>query len=106
MLTCWIEINTSVDTGVTVEASWERNGTLLEGSIDGRITVINTGLVESPYQTRVRFNATDFEDAGIYKCSARIIPRMSEFILEQTGFVTRVIAVLSKNSVYCNYIHA
>ena len=89
---------------MTVEASWERNRTLLEDSDDGRITVISTGLAESPYQTRVRFNATDFEDAGIYNCSARITPRMPEFILEETGFVTRAITVLSKYSTYCTYM--
>ena len=105
MFTCLVEIDSSVDTDVTVEASWERNGTLLEDSSDRRITVISTGLVESPYQTGVRFNATDFEDAGRYNCSARIIPRMSEFILEQTGFVTRAITVLSKYSMYCKYMY-
>ena len=103
--TCLIEIGSSVDTGVTVEARWGRNGTLLEDSSDERITVISSGLAESPYQTRVRFNATDFEDAGIYNCSARIIPRMSEFILEQTGFVTRAITVLSKHFMYCTYMY-
>ena len=98
--TCLIEIHSSVDTDVTVEASWERNGTLLEDSSDRRTTVINTGLVESPYQTRVRFNATDFEDAGVYNCSARIIPRMPEFILEETGCRTRIITVLCKRSMF------
>ena len=92
-----IEIDPAVNTGVTVEASWERNGTQIEDSGDGRITVINTGLESMPYQTKVRFNATDFEDAGTYNCSARIIPQMPEFILEATGFITRTITVLSKH---------
>ena len=90
-----IEIDPSVNTGVTVEASWERNGSQLENSIDGRITVINTGLGSVPYRTNITFNATDFEDAGTYNCTARIIPQMPEFILEATGFATRTIAVLS-----------
>ena len=93
--TCTIEIHPSVDIDVTVEARWERNGTQLENSNDGRITVINTGLGGVPYQTQVRFNPTDFEDAGTYNCSARIIPQMPEFILEATGVVTRTITVLS-----------
>ena len=90
-----IEIDPSVDTGVTVEASWERNGNQLESSVDGRITVINTGLRSVPYRINITFNATDFEDAGTYNCTARIIPLMPEFILEVTGFVTRTITVLS-----------
>ena len=93
--TCMIEIDPSVNTDVTVEARWERNETQLESSNDGRITVINTGLGSAPYQTQVRFNATDFEDAGTYNCSTRIIPQMPEFILEATGVVTRTITVLS-----------
>ena len=93
--TCMIEIDPSVNTDVTVEARWERNETQLESSNDGRITVINTGLGSAPYQTQVRFNATDFEDAGTYNCSARIIPQMPEFILEAVGGVTRTITVLS-----------
>ena len=93
--TCMVEIPPSVDTDVTVEARWERNGTQLESSNDGRITVINTGLGSAPYQTQVRFNATDFEDAGTYNCSARIIPQMPEFILEAAGVVTRTITILS-----------
>ena len=113
MFTCLVEIDSSVNTDVTVEASWERNGNLLEDSSDGRITVISSGLAESPYQIRVRFNATDFEDAGIYNCSARIIPRMPEFILEETGYGTRAITVLSKHSMYihtyiltCSYFNS
>ena len=98
--TCMIEIDPAVDTGVTVEASWERNGTQLEDSGDGRITVINTGLGSVPYQTEVRFNSTDFEDTGTYNCSVKIIPLMPEFILEATEFITRIITVLSKH-----YIH-
>ena len=84
---CMIEIDPAVDTGVTVDASWERNGIQLEYSSDGGITVINTGLGSMPYQTKVRFNATDFENAGTYNCTARIIPQMPEFILEATGFI-------------------
>ena len=94
-LTCMIEIDSSVDTGVTVEASWERNGNQLESSVDGRITVINTGLGSVPYWTNISFNATDFEDTGTYNCTARIIPLMLEFIVEATGFATRTITVLS-----------
>ena len=90
-----IEIDPSVDTGVTVEASWERNGSQLESSVDGRITVINTGLGSAPYQTNISFNATDFEDAGTYNCTARIIPLIPEFILKATAFITRTITVLS-----------
>ena len=94
---CIIEIDPAVDTGVTVEASWERNGTQLEYSSDDRITVISTGLGSMPYLTKVRFNTTDFEDAGTYNCTARIIPQMPEFILEETGFITRTVTVLSKH---------
>ena len=90
-----IEIDPAVDTGVTVEANWERNGTQLENSGDGRITVTNTGLQSVPYVSNVTLNAMDFEDAGTYNFSARIIPQMPEFILEATGFVTRIINVLS-----------
>ena len=94
--TCTIGIDPSVDTDVTVEARWERNaGAQLESSSDGRITVINTGLGGVPYRTQVRFNPTDFEDAGTYNCAARIIPQMPEFILEAVGAVTRTITVLS-----------
>ena len=96
--TCMIEIDPSVDNGVTVEASWQRNGSQLEN--DGRITVINTGLESMPYRTNISFNATDFEDAGTYNCTVRIIPLMPEFILEATGFVTRTISVLSKVYMY------
>ena len=96
-----IEIDPAVDTGVTVEANWERNGTQLGNSGNGRITVINSGLQSEPYQTKVRFNATEFEDAGIYNFSARIIPQMPEFIVEATGLVTRIITFLSNVYYYC-----
>ena len=89
-----------MNTAVTVLGSWERNGTRLEDSSDGRITVINTGLEASPYQTRVRFNSTDFEDAGTYNCSARVVPQDSTFILEVTDYITRVITVLSKYHIH------
>ena len=104
--TCLIEINPAVDTSVTVQGSWKRNGISLESSSNGRITVINTGLAGSPYQSQVRFNPTDLEDAGTYNCSARIIPQNSNLVLEATTFITRVITVLSKYCmrVYYNYI--
>ena len=89
-----------MDTPVTVQGSWKRNGTSLENSSDGRITVINTGLAESPYQTQVRFNSTDFEDAGTYNCSARIIPQNSNLVLEANVFITQVITVLSESCMY------
>lgn len=95
-LMCLIEINPAVNTPVTVEGYLARNGTLLQDRSDGRVTVINSGLESPPYLTRVRFNSTQFEDAGTYNCSARIIPQVSDFILEAVNFVTRVITVLSK----------
>ena len=93
--TCMIAIDPSVDTGVTVEAGWKRNGSQFESSVDGRITVINTSLDSVPYRTNISFNATDFKDDGTYNCTARIIPLMPEFIVEATGFITRTITVLS-----------
>ncbi len=65
-----------------VQNIWWRNETVLESSNDDRITVTNITAVTPPsiYQTTVRLNPMDFDDADTYTCAVTVTPLNDTFI--------------------------
>ena len=79
---CNIELSTSVDSPVVVQSIWWKNEKILERSSNDRITVNNAieVMLPSVYQTSVRFNPMDFDDADTYTCAVTVIPLNDTFI--------------------------
>ena len=91
--TCSIILDAAVDTSVTVQGTWSRNGTeLVNGIDDGRITVSNPPLAMPPYQTTVTFSPLSINDAGTYECIA-VTPQDMIFVTGTTSSHTRTISV-------------
>ena len=67
-----------------VRGNWEKNGTQLQESSDGRVSV--TSVFEAVvgysgrYQITITFNPMTIDDNGIYRCPVTVTPQMSEFI--------------------------
>ena len=79
--TCSITLDEAVDTPVTVQGSWRRNGTeLADGDDNERIIVSSPPMDAPPYQTTVRFNLLSVSDAGMYECTATVTPQNTLFI--------------------------
>ena len=81
--TCSITLDEAVDTPVTVQGNWRRNGTELADN--GRITVFNPPMNAPSYQTTVRFNLLNVSDAGLYECTATVTPQNTTFITGTTS---------------------
>ena len=98
MFTCSAQIDSAVDTPVTVMATWTKNGTRLteDGS---HITVTNVTMVALPYtySTTVRLNPVDFDDAGIYACIVTVLPHNTTFINGTTVSATKTVTAISGN---------
>ena len=77
-----MELSTSVDSPVVVQSIWWKNEKILERSSNDRITVNNAieVMLPSVYQTSVRFNPMDFDDADTYTCAVTVIPLNDTFI--------------------------
>ena len=74
-LTCNVTLAETVDTPVTIQGMWFRNGTeLMSGDENGRITISNVIVESSPYEITLRFNPIRTSDAGTYKCDMTVIP--------------------------------
>ena len=96
-LICSITLAETVDTLVTVQGTWIRNGTeLLNGDEDGRITVSNIIMETPPYEIILRFNPLDISDAETYKCDMTVIPQNNAFIIGLMASISRTISVFGK----------
>lgn len=84
-----------MDTPVTVEATWRRNGTELFGGIHdgGRITVSKPPVATSPFQAT---NLLEASDAGLYECTATITPQNTTFINGTKSLISRNITIAGK----------
>ena len=92
--TCSIILDAAVDTSVTVQGTWNRNGTeLVNGINDGRITVSYTPLAMPPYQTTLTFSPLNISDAGAYECSVTVSPKNMAFVTGITSSNTLNITV-------------
>ena len=97
--TCSITLDEAVDTPVTVQGTWNRNGTeLMDGDEDGRIIITNPLMNTPPYQTTLRFNLLNISDAGTYQCSVTVTPQNTTFITTATASISRTIAVAGMTS--------
>ena len=88
-----------MDTPVTVQGIWNRNGTeLMNGDEDGRIIITNPLMSTPPYQTTLRFNLLNISDAGMYPCSVTVTPQDTTFITTATASISRTIAIAGMTS--------
>ena len=95
--TCDIILDVVVDTSVTVQGTWNRNGTDLLNQLDeGRITISNPLLTMPPYQTTVSFSPLNVSDAGTYECNATVTPQDTTFVTGTTSSISRTISVAGR----------
>ena len=101
---CSITLAEAVDTPVTVQGTWSRNGTeLLNGDEDGRITLSNILVEIPPYQTTLRLNPVNITDAGMYECTATVIPQNTTFTAGSTVSISRNISIFGKKQSFLTY---
>ena len=83
-----------------VQSIWWKNETALESGDDGRITVTNATVIMPPsiYQTTIRFNPMDFDDADTYTCAAIVTPQNGTFIGGISESTTRNITNISSKA--------
>ena len=94
IFTCSITLGDVVDTSVTVQGIWNRNGTeLMDGQENGRIIVINPPMNSPPYDITLRFNPLNVTDAGTYDCDVTVTPQDTTFISTATTSNSRTIIV-------------
>ena len=85
-ITCNIELNSAVDTDVTVTGTWSRMGQQL--STDTATICIAVSDTDSSYQTTRTFDTLGVVSShdGSYICEATVVPNPpTEFILETTS---------------------
>ena len=74
ILKCIVEVNSTVDTSLTVHSTWWKSGTLLETSEKIVIQPIMQ-LSATEYQTTVEINIVSMTlDSGAYTCETSIEP--------------------------------
>ena len=97
---CNIELSSGVDSPIVVESIWWKNETILESSSDDRITVNNATEVMLPsvYQTSVRLNPMDFDDADTYVCEVTVMPLNGTFIAGISESTSRNITDISSKT--------
>ena len=102
IFTCSITLDHVVDTPVTVQGIWNRNGTeLMNGDENGRITInpprrfiiVNPLMSSPPYIITLRFNPLNVTDAGTYECDVTVTPQDTTFISTATTSNSRAIRV-------------
>ena len=82
-----------MDTPVTVQGIWNRNGTeLMDGDENGRITIINPPMSSPPYEITLRFNPLIVTDVT-YECDVTVTPQDTTFISIATTSNSRTISV-------------
>lgn len=94
--TCSAELQSTVDTPVTLMATWMRNDTKLVED-DGYMTVTNVTVAALPhtYLTTVRLNPIDFDDAGTYTCIVTVSADNTTFINGTTVSAMRTVTIIS-----------
>ena len=91
IFTCGITLDGVVDTPVTVQGTWNRNGTeLMNGD---RISITNPLMSSPPYEVILRFNPLNVTDAGTYECDVAVTPQDTTFISTATIYNSRTIVV-------------
>ena len=100
-LTCIITLGSVVDTLVTVQGIWNRNG--IELMNDGRITVSPSRRSSPPYAITLRFNPLNVTDAGTYECHVTVTPQDSTFISTATISNSRSISISGMYNTIVSY---
>ena len=94
IFTCSITLGSVVDTPVTVQGIWNRNGTeLMDREENGGITINNPPVTSPPYEITLRFNPLDVTYGGTYECDVTITPQDTTFISTATTSNSRTISV-------------
>ena len=102
VFTCNIVLDEAVDTSVTVQGSWNRNGSEQVDQLnEGRITISNPPLTIPPYQTTVTFSPLFVSDAGTYECNATVTPQDTTFVTGTTSSISRTITVAGRPLISC-----
>ena len=80
-MTCDVEVDEAVDSGVSVSTSWRGpSGGLASNS---RVTISKVNVSDSEhYQSEVMISSLQSSDSGNYTCGATISPEPSAFIQE------------------------
>ena len=108
-LTCTIELNAAVDTGVDVTVVWTGppGDTML--SPDGRITVSEVTGSRPTYQSTVDITSLQMSDSGTYTCTATASPDGISFVTaSQAGAATTTVQFVGKVHlvtaiIYCRF---
>ena len=96
-LTCSITLAEAVDTSVTAQGTWTRNGSeMISVEEDGRITISNNVVETPPYQITLRLNPINISDAGTYKCAVTVTPQNATFIVGSMASISRTISVFGR----------
>ena len=102
VFTCNIVLDEAVDTSVTVQGSWNRNGSEQVDQLnEGRITISNPPLNMPPYQTTFSFIPLNVSDAGTYECNATVTPQDTTFVTGTTSSISRTITVPGRPLISC-----
>ena len=97
-LTCSITLAEFLDSPVTVEGTWIRNGTeLISGNGDERITISNTTVGMPPYQIILRLNPVHISDAGTYRCTVSVNHQHTAFNIGSVASISRTISIFGRN---------
>ena len=78
-LTCTIELNEAVDTGVDVTVVWTGPPGTTELSTGGRITVSDVTGSRPTYQSTVNITSLEISDTSFYTCNATASPDGTPF---------------------------
>ena len=82
-MTCDVEVDEAVDTGVSVSTSWR--GPSGELASNSRVTISEVNVSDSEnyiYESKVMISSLQSSDSGSYTCAATISPDPSAFIQE------------------------
>ena len=71
VLTCTIELDSAVDSSVSVKSRWNGNSSLFDGG--KRVILSDLEGVHPYYESIVNFTSLRSEDAGDYTCLADIL---------------------------------
>ena len=95
--TCSAQLQSAVDTPVTVTATWMRNNTRLVEDNDSYVTLTDVAVASvlpQTYLTIVRLNPMDFDDAGTFTCIVTVVPDNASFINGTTASATKTVTTV------------
>ena len=100
-LTCTIELNEAVDTGVDVTVVWTGppGDTVL--STGGRITVSDVTGSRPTYQSRVDITSLEISDSGAYTCNATASPDGTTFVTASEATSNTTDVTIGKDPFMC-----